>query len=107
MDQTLDAGDATAPVTCPGAGLAPGASGVCNIPFQSPAAPGEYFLIARVDDDNNLEESNEQNNIISQSFTVGPSLFPCDVKCTLTSFETRSVSGSPSARQDQRVLPGF
>lgn len=61
--------------------------------FQIPAAttPGSYWIGIRVDQDNDVVESNEANNFVSTPLTVAPTIF----QATFTTDASDAAPGTP------------
>ena len=64
--------------------LAAGASssGSTTLTLPSPLAVGSYYVIAKSDADNSVEESQETNNTLSRSIAVGPDFTISSVSVT-------------------------
>ena len=70
-DNVFDNGDTQVTAVVNPSALAPGASYTQNVQaFLPNVPPGNYFLILRVDADNNVFESDETNNTLVTAITI-------------------------------------
>ncbi len=85
-NSSLDTADTllSASRTVPGLAAGASSSGSTTVTLPSPLAVGSYYVIAKADADNAIDESLETNNTLARAITIGPDLRVSSVSVTFT-----------------------